>query len=92
MYTDTISTVKYLGRASDPIKNKIRFGQEDKLSSFIFNLVLEKVIRIFKKIKGITTDRLREYKIHLNCLVCVDDLAIFSNKRQDYILHLEKLH
>ncbi|KAI5734809.1 hypothetical protein M8J77_010675 [Diaphorina citri] len=85
--TDTESKVKFAGIASKPFKIQTGLRQGDGISCILFNCILEKVIREWRKknmkggIKNIKIGRDKDLEI--DCLAFADDLAILSDNITD---------
>lgn len=83
--TNTTSKVKFRGEISDAFEIKTGVRQGDGLSPLLFNCVLEKVIREWRKeLKNLGVHfgvRLgcKRQNLDVDCLAFADDLAIFSD-------------
>ncbi|KAL1451182.1 hypothetical protein WDU94_003467 [Cyamophila willieti] len=93
--TDTESKVKFAGILSKAFKIKTGLRQGDGISPILFNCVLEKVIREWRKnnlkvgIKNIKIGRRKDLEI--DCLAFADDLAILSEDINDAIKQINNL-
>ena len=80
--TDTKSKVKFMGEISQPFQIKTGVRQGDGLSPLLFNCVLEKVIKEWRKQKIENKldqpIKLGRTNIKVDCLAFADDLAILA--------------
>lgn len=88
--SDTRSKVKFRGEISQMFKIETGVRQGDGLSPLLFNCVLEKIIREWRKKldeKGITKIKIGRKKdnIDADCIAFADDLAILSENIDDAI-------
>jgi len=91
--TGTTSKVKFMGEISDPFEIHTGVRQGDGLSPLLFNIVLEKIIRVWEKqVKGIQIGKQKDQRIIVKCLAFADDIAILTNNRKEAEFALEKLH
>lgn len=92
---DTTSKVKFAGELSRTFQIKTGARQGDGLSPLLFNCVLEKVIREWRKRND--TDKIKKVKIgrskdlEIDCLAFADDLAILSDNLDDAIKQINNL-
>lgn len=81
--TNTKSKVKFMGEVSEPFEIKTGVRQGDGLSPLLFNCVLEKVIREWRRQKQtLKIDqpiKLGRTNIKIDCLAFADDLAILTH-------------
>ncbi|KAI5714466.1 hypothetical protein M8J77_000221 [Diaphorina citri] len=86
--SETFSKVKFRGEVSRPFKIRTGLRQGDGLSPLLFNCILEKVIREWRKrmdeenIQKIRLGRKRD-NLEVDCLAFADDLAILAENLED---------
>lgn len=93
--TNTTSKVKFMGELSKVFEIKSGVRQGDGLSPLLFNCVLEKVVREWRKAintKGISIGRTPN-KITVDCLAFADDMALITDSldnAQEQVKELQK--
>lgn len=90
--TETKSKVKFMGELSNEFNIDAGVRQEHGLSPLMFNCVLEKVVREWRK-AGAPTHRLgpKLKGIELDCLAFADDMALIAKDISDAQKQLELL-